>query len=562
MTEPLIEFDPKAPSTIIRFDAPLPSFFEGRSIIDLKIPEEDWGEWYTPFKGVNRVQDFASLQNIAESRAVRGQKAKRLIGLLADEAKLTPHQRMVAQLGNQAEIIVPREYAGMLGETPPAKGDLTILAEKLNSIKLPEGKQMWMTKTMTGKFKMNLVEAHPITVDPRIVIIERYRLENYLGNYGMGKTISSFYIHPKSKVNLTIKSWKTVRESYEEASSIFDSLTEKASSNFQNNFTSERSRSSRETENSSYYASVSGEAGFLGIGSVEAKAGVKGSSSSTREEFGRNVQNTISSHASESSAKREMQHNVTTTEQMEAGEEEVISREITNLNAGHVLNFFVRELNQEYHSVLVLKDVRICFIAGIKTFYEEVPLYNLDEILKTYLKDDADLIRRYREYILKEYTHIKDYSGVRKSLIDIRRYENDQVSFNDLIMSINRYNPNTHYIHIKSEENGIGKMLGDRDNGKEITVEGIPVAVKTVTMKTDGAVCCALMDPALALDEFAISNRDLTKKKREEEVELIEEEVKKQELARRLIEEGTPDEVEKFVKIYSSMAEANDGHEE
>ena len=39
---PLVTFDPEEPSAVIRFDVPLPSFYDGKNIIDLQIPDRDW----------------------------------------------------------------------------------------------------------------------------------------------------------------------------------------------------------------------------------------------------------------------------------------------------------------------------------------------------------------------------------------------------------------------------------------------------------------------------------------------------------------------------------------
>lgn len=553
MTKSLIEFDPAAPSTVIRFDAPLPSYFEGRNIINLNIAESDWGAWYNAKGEIVALAKKRELPEADLSRLRKNRQTKQLIQTVESSAEAAPNQWVINQAGRQAEIVVPSELHDLFRDIPVIRGRKVITAGQLEGLEIPAGKKILLSRSMTGKFMMNMVAVQVQVFKPRMVIIERYRLENYLGNYGMGKTLSSFYVHPKSKVSLSVKSWKTSSQSYEEASSILDSLTQSASDSFQTSFNSERSKSSQDTENSEYYAEVKGEAGFCGIGSVEAKAGARGSSSSTREEFSKDVRNTTSAHASESSAKREMQHNVSSVLQTEEGEEEVLVREIENLNAGHVLNFVVRELNQEYHSVLVLKDVRICFFLGVGMIRDEAPLYQLDEFLRKYIRNDGELIRKYRNFILKEYAYVKDFTGARKPILLIRNQSDDKAVSADLMTDIENFKPKEQYISISRELNGTGRKIGGGETGQEIRVEGIPVDVNTVTMKTDGVVCTALLDTALALDPYSISMQEEALNREKAVNEATRAETAKHTLAQTLIMNGSDAQVERFVRIYGPL---------
>lgn len=562
---PLVTFDPEEPSAVIRFDVPLPSFYDGKHIIDLKIREEDWSDFIRGALEQIQSQESSNPSSEPESKSLGNKpEIKRLSESIRSAIKLSDSQRIISRIGPQAEIIVPEHLQELYEDIPIKRGLKTIKPQQLERIRVPEGQTLQVSKTMTGRYMVNLAPAPVILIRPRLAVVEKYRLENYLGNYGMGKTISSFYVHPKSKVTLTIRSWTTVKETYEDASSIFDSYTTKASDNFQTTFNSERSKSSEEKESSEYYAEVKAEAGFLGIGSVEAEAGTKGSSSSSREEFSKDVRNTVSAHASESSSKREFQHHVTAQLEKDTGEEKTLIREIENLNAGHVLNFIVRELNQEYHSVLVLKDVRLVFTMGPKLFVDEVPLFKIDEFLRKYLREDDALIKTYRDYILKEYSYVKDYEGTtRQSTFEIRKYADDAHLSTDMDTAVNNYNPDDHYILIKKEKHSIGRKVGGRETGKDIEVEGVPVEVNTVTMKTDGVVCSSLLDPGLALDDYSIKMQIEAHRREKAQTDLAEADIAKHTLARHLIENGPDEAVERFVKIYGPLIkpeqEENDG---
>lgn len=570
---PLITFDPEEPSAVIRFDVPLPSFYEGTHVLDLKIQKEDWIDWVrsTITEESEQAQGTTG-SNTGMTSAVQASSflsniwngLNSLFGGINSFPKqaepmlrarnLSDQERIISEIGPESKVIIPKQFYKYFEDVPETKGLKIVKAEQIRNIeKISNGLCIEAQRTMTGHYMLHAVQVSPLIMRPKIAIVEKYRLENYLGNYGMGKTISSFYIHPKSKLTLTIKSWTTVTDTYEEASSIFDSLTTSASSSFENTLNTERSKSSEDKEARESYAEVKASASFFGVGSVEAKAGTKGSSSSARTEFGKDVSNTVNSHASESSSKREMQHNVTAKVQKEEGEEETIVREIENLNAGHVLNFVIRELNQEYHSTLVLKDIRLVFTLGPRLFVDEVPLYRIDEFLRKYLKNDDQLIKEYRDYILKEIAYIKNYQGRRLSIIDILKFADDQPVNNNIETAISNFDPHQHYILIKKEKNGIGKKVGGRTEGEEIKVEGIPVEVNTVTLKTDGVICSSLLDPGLGLDDYSIKMQVEAYRKEKIQNDFNEANIEKHNLARQLIANGPNEAVERYVKIYGPV---------
>ncbi len=566
MSNPLVAFDPTEPSAVIRFDVPLPAFFDGKHVIDINIKDKDW---------IAPIQSYLSAENKAIEEEATGSASSstkpdkpvynkmkhfydesklKVPRELRTALKLSPTERIIRSVGEDTILNVPVELHEKFGGLKEGEEKLSIRAADLRkldadvvvpNISVNRKMNMVYNIAVMPTVEMPTFDIHQI---PRIVLIERYRLENYLGNYGLGKTISSFYVHPKSKVNISIKSWKKTATSYEEASSIFDSITEKSSDNFTESFNSVRSHTTTLSADLQFSSEVKGKAGFLGIGKVEASAGVKGSTTATRTDFAKDVSHTVSSHASASSARRDLQHSVTSSVDTVTGEKESIVREITNQNSGHVLNFLIRELNQEYYSIQVLKDVRVAFIVG-GNLVEEVPLYDIDEVLTKYI--GATKVKRYRDYILQEYSYIKDYEGVRKSLIKLHKYTDDR-HFTDTGLAARNYDTSKHYILLNQDKNNTGVIVGGRINGAELAVEGIPISVTKVVLKTDGVVCSSLLDPGDALDSY--SKEFQAEELRTETLlnDLTLEEIEKNKLARDIIENGPDEEVERFEKIYGA----------
>jgi hypothetical protein len=162
---------------------------------------------------------------------------------------------------------------------------------------------------------------------------------------------------------------------------------------------------------------------------------------------------------------------------------------------------------------------------------------------------------------LKEYAGIKDFTGARKSIIDIRNYSNDQPVSANILNDIDNYNPDNHYISVSRKENGTGKKFGGGETGQEIMVEGIPVDVNTVTLKTDGVICTALLDTTNALETYKLKMQEQALEKEKAANEATRAEAQKHELAQELIMTGTDEQVGRFVDIYGSLEENEPVHE-
>ena len=253
--------------------------------------------------------------------------------------------------------------------------------------RLAAGEHFGIYRNMFGSYRYtNLRE--PAKAKPRLILVETYRLSSFLGNYGAGRTLSTFSLLPGEKTKILIKSYTKTTTELSKASSIFDSFSDESSDDFEHSVQTENSDRTKQDENFSYYADADAHAGW-GWGSANIKGGVKGGTASSREQFAKNVSNASDKHAQRASAKRDVKVDTSNKATTEAGTENSVEREIQNINVGRTLNFVVRQLNQEFISILHLVDVKVAFWNGFVESRQEVPLYQLGDLISRVAADDA-----------------------------------------------------------------------------------------------------------------------------------------------------------------------------
>ncbi|MFX1297977.1 MAG: LamG-like jellyroll fold domain-containing protein [Promethearchaeota archaeon] len=422
-------------------------------------------------------------------------------------------------------------------------------------------------KTMGGQLKLKWV--HYPQIRPRLMFVETYKLTSFPGDYGAGTTIKTFSLLPKEETEISIKTWKKSIKTSKEASSILDSYTEEKADEFENNVQNENSNTSRVEESNSYHAEVGGGVSW-GAVSVSASAGTEGGSSSAREEFAKNVMNATTKHSQTASAKRDVNVETSFERTEETGEEVTIMRRIENLNASRTLNFTFRQMNQQFHSLLHVVDVRIAFYNGCPGSMKEFALYELGDLIEEYLTpgivyteeegENDELItidlettlapefveENLRQYIMKEYSQVFDFQGTPHTFLG-------EITLNTAGGATTKYLrviPPSETEEVRDGKNVIVrigqqeyKMRGKKEDEQGNIIqqedvrylEGIITGRKVLTMKTDGIIIEALLGQANALDNFSLNARK--EKIREESLknELIEADVAKNKTGIKLI---------------------------
>ncbi|PLY15914.1 MAG: hypothetical protein C0631_04995 [Sedimenticola sp.] len=189
---------------------------------------------------------------------------------------------------------------------------LTVVVENLiipvEEIKaaVASGKRIQFSRGFGGELRYTYVKfvTDEAQANPRFVIVEHYRLTSHFGDYGAGRTINTFSLWPGEETRLYVRSWRRTEQKLKEASSIFDSFTNEAATDFENSFEQESSTKSTSEESGNWNASA-GLGLDLGVFQVGASGGGGGSSKSSREELAKTVSKVSRHHASKASAARE-----------------------------------------------------------------------------------------------------------------------------------------------------------------------------------------------------------------------------------------------------------------
>jgi hypothetical protein len=406
--------------------------------------------------------------------------------------------------------------------------------------------------TMGGRPKVSYTVAPP-RIRPQLMLVERYRLSTFLGNYGAGRTVKTFSLLPGERTTISVKTFRRSAEERQASSSILDSYTTETAEEFEESVTAEQSNKEAHERSFAYHAEAKAEAKW-GWGSASVEGGVEGSTNAAREESAKNISTATSKHAAEASAKRDVQIDTNYEVTEETGEETSIERQLENINLSRTLNYVFRQMNQEFVTVLHLVDVRVAFtnggfavrprtgsLAGIE--YREVSLSELDDLLADVIvEDERD---RVRELIEGELSSIFDFRGESRSAIE--------------------------HVELPGSDGSAGKytrVLPDLrstysdETGTDITVPGIILSADKNVMRTDGIVVEALLGGGGALDEYAqdLQSEEVQKRLLENEERRVA--VDRERLAQSLVTDGDDGAVDRFDRIFATGETANGDSEE
>lgn len=385
--------------------------------------------------------------------------------------------------------------------------------------------------TMGGDILLNLGQSQ---VEPQLFFIETLRLTSFPGDYGAGAVIKTFSLLPKEETNISVRTWKKSVTSINESSSILDSYTDEKANEFENSVQTENANASQIEQSNSYHVDAGANVSWTG-GSANVNFGCEGSTNSQRQESAKVITNSIEKHSQKASAKREVTVETSYEKIEEAGAEEAITRTIENLNASRTLNFIFRQMNQQFHTLLHLIDIRIGFYNGIPGSMKEYALHELETIVDQYLVNEYEIeipsepmvqqvlaggstssgstqstsnvetrksLEELNRIILETYRNVHDYQSVKKTLVEtVPTYNEDMEKIHE-------------YIRVIPPKIVDGRKIGQQDytlreaeDGRpaEIRdVDGIIIGRKIITMRTDGVLVESLLGETNALDQYAL----------------------------------------------------------
>jgi hypothetical protein len=593
---PLMEFQGDACAPILRYDIPSHSSYAGRQEIAIDIlkglfdgkPRE--GE--EGYKGYARPtpEDILNMNRHAIERYLASVSRDELVELASSlgiidagrsiEGEIKIHREKFALEGLKTFDSMRRwglqrgftklfDFAGQGLLTRPQRAAVARI-DKAKAQPKPEAKAELFREilvsafgrnkapifytTMGGRQKVDFVDM-PLEAAPTLMLVEIYKLSTFPGDYGAGDTKKTISLLPGEEREITVKTWKRSQTSIAQASSLFDSYTEDKADEFERGVQTEDSTTSRSETKFSYHAEAKAEASW-GWGSAEVSGGVAGSSNSARESFSKNVMNAAEKHSQSSSAKREINVETSYERTEEQGEEQTITRRIKNLNASRVLNFVFRQMNQEFYSLLHIRDVRIGFHNGYPGSYREYALYEIPVLVSELMKQSIPeptgftppvgssvvvsnrvFSRPYLEaLVLSQYGKdtVVDYEGNPRTLVEdftVPGTQGPQHKYLRVIPPSRRDNQGNplglqEYV-VRPEKRPKGDPTGKPIQEEyKVPVDGVITGAKRITMRTDGLIVESLLGKAAALDEYSLETQKAVLKRKQEEARKIEEAVK------------------------------------
>jgi hypothetical protein len=499
---PMMRFDPAGQAPILSYNVPDATSYHGRNLIELALAED----FFVPALRTKPTRPADPPKN-PKSTAARARAAARTVAPLA--RPLPPPVRVDSTTG-KLKVAGVRQLSRRLAGLD---------AEEIDRMQAG-GRRLVLRKNMFGRIDYAFVP-EPTRAQPRILLVESYRLSSFPASYGAGKVVKTLTLLPGERTKISVKTFQKTESEQKDASSILDSFSEESSEDFEDSVQSEISDKQNQAENLEYSLEAEGEQSW-GTGSAKATAGVKGGSNSAREEFSKNVTNALHKHASKSSSKRDVQVNTSFEVKEQEGEETSIEREIQNLNVSRTLNFVFRQMNQAFISVVHLVDVRVGFFNGFSETREEVALPDLDGLLGRVIVDEP---RRkiVKAAILDQVQTIMDYRGRPQALVETV----------ELTDATGKPVAGSSYLRVKRD---VTSTHTDPVTGAHITVPGIIVATDTNTLRTDGVIVEALLGHGESLDDYSKRLQQETIRAKEIENEIAAAKLRREREIARILE--------------------------
>jgi hypothetical protein len=373
---------------------------------------------------------------------------------------------------------------------------------------IKEGLMPIARRTFGGTTKIEFVK-QPATPIPRLYIIEEYRINSYLGNYGAGKILKTFTLLPGEKTTITMRTFKQITSKSTMSQNVLESVSSDVVDSLETFLQDERQNSASSSASTSESFSLDVSAGCdLGFVSASVDVGYQSSSSSdqSRTDAVNSLNNSMDKHTAQSNTNREINVNNSTEDTSTSETEETIVRQLENINYSRVLNFIFRQMQQQYISVTTLNNIKVLFTNG---YPESVKITSIEK-LKDLLNDvivEADVDEVYED-IINEYCKIRNYEGELKSFLTNVSYTDDDPCIGSGEKIVDFWTAN-----------------GATDSfdflGSPFEVDGIILQIKERTLQTDSAVCDTLLGQMDALDCFNMKLQDAEASKATTQAEIM-----------------------------------------
>lgn len=418
----------------------------------------------------------------------------------------------------------------------------------------------------------------PEQIFPKIMFFEKIQISTFLGNYGAGRVIKTHSLFPGEKTKISVKNYqKTVTKESSKVnfgSSILDSVTEEAAVDFENSIQSETSSKYTESEadilnSQSNHSNKSGggeakvlwglvEAGGRGSSEQSSQTTGEWGTRQAREEMASSVESALFKHSARASSKRDVEINTsseqnsstTTTDETE----QVIEREIENVNVSRTLNLVFRQMVQEFISVIHLTDVKIGLYDESTGPYPQFALHELDKFLVEYFSEDPDVQALVLQNIISELFFIFDYRNQPQPFLEVAtlNFPQNEIPLQNVFGGLDVTVPLPDSVSYMRVNKGLRTRLQDREF---IEVPGVVLKENVITMRTEGVVVDGFLgkggDPeAGLLDTYSAGLQAETVRDMRLRNALQEQEQRKQEIATQVVVDGDEDRARIFRTIF------------
>jgi hypothetical protein len=278
MAGPLVQLDPQGNPHVLSYDLPEPSSYRGRYIIELDFPLDYFVEHVARNKNIGQPAVALEEGNIFDP----GYPALPIRKFDLNENEIKTAFQNAKSTGYFDPKIFPNVGGGrdQLSSAGMKKA-LDSLDEKAVVMQLLSGNRLSIFRTSTGNYEYRFITGPNMKCNPRLVLVEYYRLSSYLGRYGVGRTLKTFSLLPGEKTTIKITTYKRSETTFKQASSILDSVTEETQREFERTVLQEQSSQDSSTKSFEYHAEAEAEAKAnwgWGSGSIQASGGIKGGS--------------------------------------------------------------------------------------------------------------------------------------------------------------------------------------------------------------------------------------------------------------------------------------------
>lgn len=356
-------------------------------------------------------------------------------------------------------------------------------------------KKAFVIKKMDGGIELKFSSVDDIEPSPLLYLSYELMMCSYLGNYGAGKTVSTFSLLPGEKTTITMRSYTESRINRSKAENVLDSMSDSSSNNFENSLQQQNGKQTDFSSNvgvSTSFTHTQKTGAMIDL-FVAKNQGVSGVNTSVNSSFhtnsiSTNVSNALSQHVNESNKFRQVNVNVSTNEDFTSGEETTIVRELENINLSRTLNFVFRQLLQEHITVLWVKNIKFGFSNGDPSSFFEVPSYQLRPFLEGVVKPER--VTEVWKKMMQQAMYVFNYDEQPIPFFECR---NLQTPTTDCECTPN------------NSIDGFSDCLwirtkGLKDTVGNITVPGVILNVERHTLQTPSVIVDALLGQGEALD--------------------------------------------------------------